>query len=246
MLCGRQDTISTNRYIVSLARSFTAMNMIPSKSKLPEDAGKMVAAWYGVRAKTGPAAPMKPLKSYAEINAVLDVVKDSARDKALFLVGINTAYRASDYLGWKIRDVRGLVAGQSIDRKEKKTRKYRMVSLNGVAIKAIDQLLALRPEAMDDDYLFVGTDGKSPITVGWYGQLVKKWCMAAGLKGTYGSHSLRKTWGYMQRTVFKMPLDKIQQAYCHSSGSITLAYVCIQDEEMHEMYMNELGGDSDE
>jgi integrase len=199
---------------------------------------KTIPAWYATRAKTGPKAPMQPITSRADIAAIKLLLKDSARDLALFTVGINTAYRASDYLGWKVKDVRGLEPSDGVQFKEQKTKKYRGVFLNRTAIEAINELLASRPDAQDDDYLFVGTDGRTPITVHWYGQLVKRWCLAVGMKGHFGSHTLRKTWGYMQRTVNNMALEKIQKAYGHASSAVTLIYVCIPDEEMRDMYMS--------
>lgn len=204
-----------------------------------KDGTKDIPAWYGTRAKTGPSQPMDPLKGVEEIARVREVVRGSPRDFALFTVGINTAYRAGDILSWKVGMVRGLKAGDDVNVKEQKTDKRRRVTINQSSINALEALLATMVDAQDDDCLFVGDRGEAPISVGWFGRLVKRWCTDAGLTGVYGAHSLRKTWGYMQRTVHGERIEKLQQAYGHSSPSVTLAYICIQDEELREMYMRE-------
>lgn len=52
---------------------------------------------------------------------------------------------------------------------------------------------------MDDDaFLFNGLRGPAALKVPTLNNLVKDWCSQANLKGNYGSHTLRKTWGYMQ------------------------------------------------
>lgn len=210
------------------------MELIPSK-----DGKKLIPAWYGTRSKTGPSEPMDPLKGIEEIQKVREMVKDNARDLALFTIGINTAYRGGDILRWTVGMVRGLKVGDDVTLKEQKTSKRRRVTLNQSCISAIEALLATRPNTTDDDYLFVGDRGEAPLNVKWLGLRVKKWCKQAGLDGTYGSHSLRKTWGYMQRTLHNRPIELLQQAYGHSSPSVTLAYICIQAEELHDMYMCE-------
>jgi site-specific recombinase XerD len=58
-----------------------------------------------------------------------------------------------------------------------------------------------------------------------------------GLSGNYSSHTLRKTFGYTLRTEHKLPLEIIQKLYGHSSGAITLNYVSIQADELHDAYM---------
>ena len=71
-------------------------------------------------------------------------------------------------------------------------------------------------------------------------RMVKEWCGAIRLKGNYGSHTLRKTWGYHQRVTFGVGLPELMVAFNHSSQRQTLDYLCVQPEEIKSLYENEL------
>ena len=88
----------------------------------------------------------------------------------------------------------------------------------------------------DDAFLFAGRQSDSALTVPTLNNLVKDWCRKVNLKGNYGSHSLRKTWGYMQRTKQDTPIPLLMQAFGHASQQQTLSYLCIQDEEIESIY----------
>jgi hypothetical protein len=60
------------------------------------------------------------------------------------------------------------------------------------------------------------------------------------LRGNYGSHTLRKTWGYHQRVTFGQALPVLCEVLGHSTQRQTLAYLCIQAEEIRSVYANEL------
>lgn len=40
----------------------------------------------------------------------------------------------------------------------------------------------------------------------------------------------------MQRTVHGVGIENLMKAYGHSSPAVTLAYICLQDEELAELY----------
>ncbi|MEE8044295.1 MAG: tyrosine-type recombinase/integrase [Thermodesulfobacteriota bacterium] len=67
-------------------------------------------------------------------------------------------------------------------------------------------------------------------------RMVKKWCRNIGLNENYGSHTLRKTWGFQQRTLKKTPIPLLMDAFGHSSQQQTLEYLCIQEEEIQVLY----------
>jgi len=78
------------------------------------------------------------------------------------------------------------------------------------------------------------------MTVPYLNFLVKKWCADINLRGNYGSHTLRKTWGYIQRTHFGHSLPELMEVYGHATQKQTLAYLCIQPEEIKKIYANEI------
>lgn len=177
-----------------------------------------------------------PLKD-DEIAKVRAVVKHSPRDYALFIMGTNTAFRASDILGLNCGDVRSLKLGGRLTIKEQKTGKSRSVTVNQLVVDALTALLA-RIEPQDDESpLFVGQKRGTRMVVRTFGALVNHWCKTAGLTGEYSSHSLRKTFGYTMRTKHGVDLALLQQMYGHSSGAITLKYVGITGAEISDMYM---------
>jgi integrase len=113
-------------------------------------------------------------------------------------IGINTNLRASDLLQVKVKQVKKLKPGENIKLREKKTDKIRRITLNGACIEVIQNLLRSRKYGSDADFLFTGKRG--PLTVPSVHLKVKNWCRQINLKGNYGSHTLRKTWGYRQST----------------------------------------------
>ena len=75
----------------------------------------------------------------------------------------------------------------------------------------------------------------------WLRRMVHGWCDDISLQGRFGSHTLRKSWEYMQRTKYSVGLEPLQKAFGHSSSGITLAHMSIQPEEMRAVYLNEIG-----
>ena len=159
---------------------------------------------------------------------------DNPRNTCLFTLGINTNLRAGDILNIKVGQVRG---SKELVLKEKKTGKNRRITLNKVAMEAVKVLLASR-EYSGSDYLFLGQRG--PLTVPTLSRMVKGWCKAINLKGNYGSHSLRKTWGYHQRVSYGIGLPALMICFNHNSQRQTLDYLCVQPDEVRDIYLNEL------
>lgn len=70
--------------------------------------------------------------------------------------------------------------------------------------------------------------------------MVKMWCQNVGLKGNYGSHTLRKTWGYWQRLERGTAIPLLMEAFGHATQRQTLAYLGIQSDEIAQIYELEL------
>ncbi len=189
------------------------------------------------RPAKGSTIKVEPIRKKRDIQSIKKMLADNPRNQALFTIGINTNLRASDLLSIKAGQVRDLKPGDSIQIKEKKTGKFRVVTLNKACTQAIQKLLASSPYD-DNDPLFVGQRG--PLTVPSVHRLVKSWCRAINLKGNYGSHSLRKTWGYHQRVTFGTDIPRLMVCFNHSTQRQTLDYLCIQPEEIKDVYENEL------
>jgi integrase len=178
---------------------------------------------------------VEPVRAIKDIQSIKKLLADKPLYSAIFIIGINTNLRAGDLLDLKAGKVRGLKPMDEISIKESKTGKPRRVSLNKACIEAINRLLASGPY-QDDDYLFIGQRGR--LTVPTVNRLVKSWCRAFHLRGNYGSHTLRKTWGYHQRVTFGRGLPELMVVFNHSTQKQTLDYLCIQPEEIKSIYAN--------
>jgi hypothetical protein len=66
--------------------------------------------------------------------------------------------------------------------------------------------------------------------------MVKAWCKAIKLKGNYGSHTLRKTWGYHQRVTYQVDIPTLMVCFNHATQKQTLDYLCIQPEEITNVF----------
>jgi len=175
---------------------------------------------------------VEPIKRQKDIATMKRLLENNPRDYCLFVMGINLNLRASDLIRIRAKDVRGLKEGEGFQLKEKKTQKYRAIILNRSCIEAIKNLLSSKPFS-DDDLLF-------PITAIRIHQLVSGWCKAVNLKGNYGSHSLRKTWAYWQRVKYNVPIPVLMTALNHSSQKQTLDYLCISEDEVRSVFLNEI------
>jgi integrase len=155
-------------------------------------------------------------------------------------MGINNGLRVCDLVRVKIGEVRYLKSGDTLTIKESKTGKDNVLVVNKTVHKALQTYFgAIQPD--DDAYLFASRKGSGHLQSQAVSKLVKKWASAINLKGNYGSHTLRKTWGYIQRTMHGVGFEIICKRYNHSSPAITMRYLGIQDKEVHGVLMNEIG-----
>lgn len=187
--------------------------------------------------QAGEEIKVEPIKSEKDIKAIKRLLSDNPRDLALFTLGVNTNLRASDLLRITAGQVRNLKPMDEIELKELKTGKRRRISLNKASVDAIQALLKSR-DYSDDEPIFSGQRG--PLTVPSVNRLVKQWCRAVNLRGNYGSHTLRKTWGYHQRVTFGRGVAELMVCFNHSSERQTLDYLCVQPEEIRSIYANEI------
>jgi integrase len=190
--------------------------------------------------KKGATIKVEPIKSKDDVRRIKKFLAYSARDSALFTVGINTNLRASDLLRLTVGQVRHVKPMEDIELREKKTGNKRRVTLNKACVEAIRELLATRPDARDSEPVFLSGRGRQALTVPSVNRLVKQWCKDAKLKGNFGSHSLRKTWGYHQRVTFGVGLPELMVCFNHSTQRQTLEYLCVQPDEIRSVYANEL------
>lgn len=181
-----------------------------------------------------------PIKDLKHIKSIKKLLADHPRNLAIFTLGINTNLRASDIRKITVGDSRYLEPRDQFVLKEKKTKKFRRITVNQTVYDAIQNLLATMPGAQDDDFLFQSRKGGGALTTSTLNALVKGWCAQLNLKGNFGSHSLRKTFGYIQRTQFNTSIPVLMEMFNHSTQKQTLVYLCIQPDEIEDAYLREI------
>lgn len=185
---------------------------------------------------------MEPIRDLRAIAAIKTALSQKPRDLCLFTLGINTAYRANELLSIRIGQIAHLKAGDSLSLMQSKNGQYRRATLNGVAINAVQCWFARHPAPASDAPLFMSQRTRRALTVSPFINMVKGWCADAGLQGNYGSHTLRKTWGYHQlrgntKTPPHLVLPLLMEAYGHATQQQTLEYLCIQSDEVASLFM---------
>ncbi len=187
--------------------------------------------------KKGTRVAVEPIRQKKDIKAISRMLQGNYRDSLLWIIGINNGLRASDLVKLKVHQVINCKPGDTVNVIESKTQKPNVLVINKSVHKALQAYLK---EADPDDYLFRSKKG-GHISSQSVGRLVKTWAANLNLKGNYGAHTLRKTWGYHQRVNHCVGFEIICKRYNHSSPAITMGYLGIEDKEVHKILMNEVG-----
>lgn len=202
-----------------------------SKTTLPRNAN---------HPKKGSSIKVYPIRDLKAIKRIKKLNEEKPRDLCLFTLGINTAYRANELLSLTVGQVDYLVAGDVLDIKQSKTKKYRAITVNQTVVDVVDQWLKVHPDPRPQAPLFISRVSGKALTVQAVNLMIKKMCADVGLKENYGSHTLRKTWGYQARMHFNQPMPLLMAAFGHTSEATTLEYLGIQDAEISKLYSMEL------
>ncbi len=184
--------------------------------------------------------PIRDRKKIAQIKNQLRG-QQRVRDLLLFTVGINTALRISDVLQLRI--------GQFVDEqkkarsrfevREQKTGKRHDVTVNGSIRDVLGEYLRAYPDIMSnpDNFVFFNSEYNRysvPLKRGRVWEFISAICKEVGLQGNYGTHSLRKTWGYQAR-MQGVDLALIMYKLNHASLADTKRYIGITNYEIEEV-----------
>ena len=183
---------------------------------------------------------VQPIRSRKRIAQMKNLLRGEGRyrDLLLFTVGINTALRVSDLLKLRIGDF--LDEDRDIqDRfwlREEKRGKRQEIVINDSIAEALAEYRQAYPkvETDPDHYVFFNTrthNYRQPISRKQAWKLITSLCAEVGLRGNFGTHSLRKTWGYHAR-MNGVDLALIMHKLNHNSLAYTRRYLGITDDEL--------------
>jgi len=190
--------------------------------------------------KKGDNITVDPIREIKDIDSIKRILSSNARDLLLFTLGINNGLRCGDILRLKVKDVKQIKPGETLKIREQKTGKDNILMINKTTYKILRVFLEeTKPD--EEDYLFKSRKGKNrSLNVGSVNMMVKQWCRSINLKGNYGTHSLRKTFGYIQRKKYGVGWEILCKRFNHSSPSVTMRYLGIEDKEVNGILMNEI------
>ena len=183
---------------------------------------------------------VEPIRSTKKIAQIKNLLRGQGRyrDLLLFTVGINTALRISDLLQLTIGDFvdeDGGVRERFSIREEKRGKQHEVV-VNKSIREALEAYRSAYPDVEADpgNFVFFNTrkgDYTQPISRKQAWKFISGICREVGLKGNFGTHSLRKTWGYHAR-MNGVDLALIMHKLNHSRLAYTKRYLGITDDEL--------------
>lgn len=181
--------------------------------------------------------PIRDRKKIAQIKNQLRGQR-RYRDLMLFVVGINTALRISDLLELHVYHFLDdhQHPKQRFWIKEQKRGKRQEFVINASIRDGLEEYIAAYPEVIGDQNNFIFFNQKDngfmkPIRRGQAWKIITTICQQVGLRGNFGTHSLRKTWGYHAR-MQGVDLALIMHKLNHESIAYTKRYLGITDDEL--------------
>jgi len=183
---------------------------------------------------------VEPIRDRKRIAQIKNLLRGQGRfrDLLLFVVGVNTALRISDVLCLRISDFldeKRHLRRRFWIREQKRGKRQEVVVNESIRAAFIEYLAAYSEVAqMPEHFDFFNTkthDYTQPIKRGQAWKFMRAVCGEIGLPGNYGTHSLRKTWGYHARQQ-GVDLALIMHKLNHASLVYTKRYLGITDAEL--------------
>ena len=182
---------------------------------------------------------VEPIRDYSKIQAIkANLKRRCPRDYLLFVLGITSGLRISDILKLRVEDVRNKDGSirDVLRFVEKKTKKPRRLPFSKNTREALQYFFDKTGIFEYGRYLFTSnkTNGNKPLTGVRAWQLVNDWCYEVGINHSVGTHTLRKTAGYMMRTRGNIPIERISEILGHSNVKVTTRYIGVTDDEVEK------------
>ncbi|MBA7524638.1 Tyrosine recombinase XerC [subsurface metagenome] len=180
---------------------------------------------------------VEPIRDPKKILAIKRILREeeNPRNYLLFVAGVNLALRISDLLSLRVKDIldkQGNIK-EFIHLKERKTKRQVKIKLNNTVKEALNYFLDKARITDPEQYLFKSERGNRALDRIRAWGLIQKWTKEVGLEGEqFGTHTLRKTWGYQARKQ-GVSIEKINEKLGHKSVEVTKRYIGITQEEIN-------------
>lgn len=164
------------------------------------------------------------IKNKQDIEKIKEVlIMGEYRNYLMFIIGINTGLRITQILSLKFSDL--------IDNENNILNK---IYFNGIEYKINECIKnALRIYIYNskvknkDTFIFKSKKGENPIERTQAYRILKNACKEAGVNLNFGTHTLRKTFGYHFYKEYK-DLKYLQKLFNHSSTNVTMEYINLE------------------
>ena len=177
-----------------------------------------------------------------EILAVIEALggKHALRNRALFVLGLNTGFRISELLSLNLGDV---YQKQINDRVTVKRRNIkgkiagRTIALNQITKSTLQpyvQSLLDAQEPLDRPLFFVVYRGKQRMTRKQAWRILQDAFEIAHLQGNLGTHTMRKTFARVMYAALNFRIEKLQRLLGHKWLNSTVSYIDDLDNGLDE------------
>ena len=205
----------------------------------------------------GVSSEVYPFTTEEEIKAMIDVFNKrineapdedkrwiAARNKMLFLIGINLSLRFSDLVSLKwnffLKDDMTFRDFYKIQpKKTRKTGKFVTLYFNEVVKKTIMDYTEQYPIQDMDGYVFKSREGSGAITERSVWRIIVDTSAEAGIEHNVGTHSLRKTFGFWvwhNAEEKEKALVMLMVIFNHSSVATTKKYIGVMNNEIEDVF----------
>ncbi len=179
---------------------------------------------------------VEPIREKEKIKQLYNYLNGiNPRYGMIFKTGINTGLRISDILSLKVSDIfhSDFKFRDHLTISEQKTGKLKKIKLNETLRKCLFKYVK-EQNLHADDYLFYSQKGGHIGRIQVY-KVMRESASSLGIEN-FGTHSLRKTWGYWTYKISKYNIGLIMDTFNHSSAAITIRYIGINQEQKDELY----------
>ncbi len=168
------------------------------------------------------AKKVEPIRDIEKIERMKEYLKSqSPRNGFLFTLGINSGLKITDILPLTIEEVK-YASHLTIQEKTGNVRRIKMTP----SLK--EEIEEYTKGKNDHEYLFPSREGNKPISRVTAWNILKEAASAAGIEESIGTTTLRKTYGYHYYQQTK-DLSTLQQIFGHSSVSVTLSFIGVEE-----------------
>lgn len=177
---------------------------------------------------------VEPIRKKSDIKRIIQWFYDHDFEKyaILFKLGCYTGLRASDLLGFKVKDIYNR---ERVILREQKTGKVKTFPLQKQLQILINTFIE-KKKLTYEDYVFSGRSTNKEVDRSQVYRFIVQACQELGIQDNVGTHTMRKTFGYHAYKQFN-DVMVLQYIFNHSGPDVTKRYIGITQDEMDEIYL---------